>query len=201
MSNYEQAVAREEENRLLAYVGRGRPVLGFLLVNLTWRHCLELSLARNAFFTELRAERGDVFDFLWRLHPHFRTIDGRFPNVRHGAKPPSRLRSAFAAWRIALFVRRVDLVQAELAILQWIRDAYQDKPADDTDGDDSSPKPTASALSARLNWFDWISSQHGDRALDLGVAVSFQILRAQMVARGEGARCIPPSAALKRFDR
>lgn len=201
-NNYEQAVAFEEENRLVAYLSYGRPVLGRVLAQLTWRHVIELSLAQNAFFTGSRATREDVIELLWRLDPWFLRPTGEMPNLPLGAHRPGRAAVAFRRFVLQARFRRCDLQSVEFALLEWLTAHWQDQACD---ADDAAGSKMVSSLAARLNWFDFIQAKIEIRdVLSLGVAVSFQILRAKDLLSGDpglSGRYIPPSAALKRFDR
>ena len=55
---------------------------------------------------------------------------------------------------------------------------------------------TMSSLTSRLNWFDTMAAFFGQRdpqaVLDYPIAFTFQMLRADFLARGLDARCVPP---------
>lgn len=202
---FEQARAREEENRIIAHLPYARPLLGQPIVTLTWRHCLELTLARNAFFTNQAPELGDVFDFIWRLHPAFFRPDGTRPNLPEGARIVARWRCALVRAALAARVRRFSLAAARAAVEAWIDASYQDMPTESTNKNGSEAS-AVSRLSPRLTWFDSVVAQYEagghsrHYALDLGVALSFQMMRARLIASGEGARCVAPSDKLITFE-
>jgi hypothetical protein len=195
--NYEQAVARERENRLLAYLPVSRPLFGRLLSTLRWRHVLELSLAQNAFFGPRCPEPTDVFDFLWALDLHFTRPDGSMPNWPSGAKRPGR----FARWRARCDCYRISRSAAptrlEPSIRAWIEEKWQDMPA--------APKQSAAATSIfapSLQWLDVIVEYYTDRGhsfesvLEMPVALTMQMLRARTIAAGHWERCLDPSSAI-----
>jgi hypothetical protein len=196
--NYEQAVAREEESRRLAHLGRARPLLGQPVVNLTWRHCEELALCQSPFLTKRPADRDDLFLFLWRLDPWFMRPDGTFPNLRPAEPRPGRIRLAFHRLALARFVARLDLRRAEVVVLEWIATAYQDMPA----GPAKQEGQATSIFYPHLSWFDTICDYYTERGhdpervLDFGVAWSLQMLRARLIAAGEWERCLDPSVEL-----
>lgn len=199
MTNYEQAIAREGENRLLAYIGIGRPLFGRLMAAITWRHVLELSLAHNAFLAGTEPTRDDVFHFLWRLDVHFYRPDGSLPNWPRGAQPPGRVALLLAKFACYSISRQAAPNAIERPIREWLSEHWQDMPAGEPETESKH-----SSLSASLSWLDSIVDYLGrndpQRIIDLSVAFTFQMLRAELIRTGEAARCIPPSAALKHFD-
>jgi len=205
-ANYEQAVAREEENRLLALHGRARPLLGFSMIALRWRHVLDFTFAGNAFFNAAREpERADVFQFIWCLHPCFSWPDGILPNQLPRQPVPSRfarLRARLACQRLARIAPPLELAPL---IHAWIDLAWQDSPAPDTGSGGGGLPACTSSLSPRLRWLDVVAADVTlgptlrDR-LETPVALSFQHMRTRALASGDddlASRFIPPSAALK----
>jgi hypothetical protein len=201
LGSYEQALAREEENRLLAYLGLARPLFGRLMAQPRWQHVLELTLAQNAFLIGTEPTRADVHDFIWRLDLHHTLPDGTLDNWPHGVPKPGRLarwRARVDCWRIS---RSASPNSLELPIRQWLATTKQDAPAS---GDDTAPR---SSLAPSLNDFDGLVAlfglKHPAALLALPVAFTFQALRAADLASGDperSSRYIPPSAALKRFQ-
>lgn len=205
MDNYEQAVAREEENRRLARLGLARPLLGVQLSPITWRQAEELHLAGNAFFHEAEPTRDDVELFFWRLHPFFRRPDGTFPNLKSWLREPgARLPGPFAVFKARLFCFLLSRYHAPAAVeipaREWVKDHWQDAPS----AAESSGNSTSS-LKAKLGWYDELGEFFAARNytweqfIDFPVSTSFLNLRTYLVVNGESQRVIPPSAALKRF--
>lgn len=203
-TNYEQAVAHEEALRRLGWMQVAFPLLTVPQVALTWRHVAELTYARNAYFAMAEPTAHDQWLFLWRLHPAFTRPDGTQPNRRAGSGAPRAgriavLRARAHVWQAS---RRLDPLRTESRIVRRIEEAYLDVPAEGSKGGE-----TRGSLSLKNYWLDFfvqyfVNRGHSvDQALDTGVAQSFQILRAELIDKGEGdEKCIPPSAALKRFD-
>lgn len=200
MSAYDDAVAREEENRVLAYLGVGRPLFGLMLAGLTWRHVLELSLARNAFFIGREPTRQEVFDFLWRLNLHYERPNGKLVNWPADARRPGLIGRSLTRMRCRYIAYSLPVAVLEKTIRAWINESWQDMPVGEPDKQGSA----FSKLAPRLNWFDTISSYFAfdrlDTVLDCPVALTFQRIRADFIRNGKESRCIPPSAALISFQ-
>jgi hypothetical protein len=196
---YEQARAAEELNALLAHLPYARPLLGSLVVPLRWAHKLELTLSGNAFFTGIAPLRGDFFELLWRLDPFFRTGDGRFPNLLSGVHPPSRLagfRARVSLWRKCL---ALDVHAAEVVVRTWLAEQEQDRPQAGGGGTTSRHADTVNQYDSVVRHFTQGCGYSPEQCLQLGVAWSWQQLRADALASGDpkaANRFVRPSAHL-----
>ena len=194
------AVAREDQLTLLAHLPYAPPLLGVTIVPLAWRHVLELTLRRNAFFAGLAPLKGDVAELLWHLHPYFRTGDGRFPNLPPGARRPTRLGVWLTRRAVAQHCAKIDLVEAERVIRTWKDEQFMDAPQGRTE---KQILAASSPLAARVDQVDAVASilvfragYSRDAVLASGVAWTLQILRAEGISNGEQNRYIRPSAEL-----
>jgi hypothetical protein len=203
---YFEAVAQEQRNRLFAYLDDAEPLCGCPVVPLTWRIFFELHLAGSAYLAGREPTRDDFFLLLWRLHPWFRRPDGSLPNLRSGRRRPPR----WLVWLAQVSLYRRALVApvngTEAAIRQRIKASFQDAPSvDDVDAEEIAP----AKLSQSLSLFDSVQAYFvhhcgytRDQIMDLPIAWSFQVLRAQAIMQDpkEAAqRFIPPSAEKLKF--
>lgn len=185
------------------------------LVPLTLRHTLELRLARNAFFTPQPALLGDVFLFLWRLHPLYRTPQlARAPLVAELSHRRLKLlrlwlalgsfEAAFCHRRLTRLVRQCDLSAAVASIEGFIEVAYQDVPGDDVSGDGRRRTSRRSSVAperhAADNTVDYLMSNYHlshDQALDLPISLINQLYRDRMFSDPEcELKIFAPSDAL-----
>jgi len=200
-TTFEEAVAFEEENRRLAYLRLGRPLLGLPTGALTWRQVIELSLVRNAFLAAAEPSRDHVYQFLRRIHVCYATPSGWMPNLPPTAPKPSWLARKLATMRCYVLASRVSPNLLEMPIRQWIDLAFQDSPAVTKAGESR-----ASIFTPRLFWYDTVVQFYlekgvaEDVVLDKPVALTFQMLRMHYIARGDEFRCLPPSTRFKKFE-
>lgn len=199
-TTFEEAVAFEEENRRLAYLRLGRPLLGLPTGALTWRSVIELSLLNNAFFSTAEPTRHDVFQFLWRVHAYYTQPGGRNTNLPSSASKPSWLDRRLASYHCHLAAIQTAPNHQEMPIRQWVDLAYQDSPSV------KRPGEFVSLFAPRLFWYDAIvqffleKGITSDVVLDMPVALTFQMLRMHYIAIGDEFRCMPPSTRFRKFQ-
>jgi len=198
----------EQRRRLLAHL-RIAPALRipfrsgrvFFLVPqcaLTERHRLELIAAANAFFTGRQPLLGDVYQFLWRCHPHFLRPDGTLPNSPGRSGWWAQFRALYERRALLAHVRRCDLFAAAAAIRARLAEVEQDAPGD------AHETGHRSAAAPDHNYFDSLIDVLGrthhytpDEILDLPRALVHQLTRAQLLATSEGEISVfAPSDAL-----
>ena len=172
------------------------------LVPFTRRHRIELELARNAFFGPQPVLLGDVFLFLWRLHPLYtpprpgreqlvaNLAAKRFPLLRQWCALGSLGRACLHR-RLTRFVRRSDLAAASAAIRRYLDIAYQDAP-----GEACSPtgqRARRSAISPPRHSADnhtaWLMRTYGlshEEALDFPIALEHQLARELELQQPDG---------------
>ena len=170
------------------------------LVPFTRRHRIELDLARNAFVTPgAPILLGDVFLFLWRLHPRYRAArPGREQLLAHldRAKPLARFLRLWRALgslsatclhrRLTRCVRRADLFAATGSINAFLDIAYQDAPGSDAEG---AYIPAAAARHVADNRADWLMSTYHlthEQALDFPLALEHQLMRERALQLPDG---------------
>lgn len=180
------------------------------LVPLTLRSRLELKLARNSFFLAGAPPLlGDVFLFLWRLHPHYCALrplragaianlaSRRFRFLRvwwaHGS-----FRAAVAHRLLTARVRRCDLSAAISSIQAFLAATYQDNA-----GDDAKVRRRGSAAPERDetdNQVDYLMTVYrltAEQALDLPLALAHQLYRERQLQKPDGdLNVFAPSDAL-----
>lgn len=136
----ERIIQSAHTRRMTNWVGLAPDLCGSPVTPLSLRHVLEFIIADNAFFAARRAVLGDIFDFLWRLHPRYAR-----PERSHLLRSISRcppfhrlvVRHAFPRSSAAAFVdlqnwvRNLNLFSAEAEIRSFIAAAYADHPGYD----------------------------------------------------------------------
>ncbi len=136
--------ARERHNRALAFAGITRTVCGLEIRPLTPAARLELQLLRNAFAVAgAQPLEGDVFVFLWILHPR----RGRARGVA----------DSLLQWRLRRRVRKLELAVAVREIRLFMIEQLQDLPESTTGGSDLSP--WVHWMGSEASW--WMSVHHG----------------------------------------
>jgi hypothetical protein len=171
----------------------GRATCSTPLVPFTLRHRLALRLARNAFFCARPVLRGDVFLFLWRLHPLYRAPRFGYESVVAGLQfrrfrllrlwlALGSLRSAIMHRRLTRFVRQCDLSVARERIEAFLSVADQDLPGAEIGEGHGQVRRSriAPERNDADNLVDWLMSTYHlshDEALDLPVAVANQLYR------------------------
>jgi hypothetical protein len=130
------------EPMLLPLAGNGRTAFTVPQALITERMRLELTLAGNAFLCGGEPGHGDLFVYLWRLHPEFcRPLPHRVPALRRWGHAPGRfllnwyaygrLRPArLQAWLVRQ-CRRADLPAAAALVAARLALADQDAPGAD----------------------------------------------------------------------
>ncbi|MFA5262355.1 MAG: hypothetical protein WC378_00920 [Opitutaceae bacterium] len=207
---FTEALAKEQRNRAVAWLGVPVPLCGALVQLLTPRHILELSFSGNAFFAGKKPLLADVFDLLWRLSPAYRyaaipkLIDLLRKAQRIGFHPLIVLvRCAYlGSYRSARYyhllerhVATLDLFAAEAEIQAWLSSQHQDLPAVDK-REDEIIKP----LRPRVYWMDSIIERFWRdynsppaQTIDMPIAALLQVIRQSNIVHGEDV--IDPSAA------
>lgn len=166
--------ARERQNRALAFSGITRTVCGVELVSLTPRARLELQLLRNAFAVPgAEPLEGDVFTFLWVLHPARNRGAGGLQKLQDWA------RQALLRRR----VKRLELEHATREIRIFMVEQLQDLPESSGDGRDQSA--WVHWMGAEASW--WIQV-HGGFTFAEYLATPYLVL--QQLYRG--FRCNNP---------
>lgn len=204
-----EARAAEARRRMLAYVLhapaidiplRGGGTAIFPVVTLRWRHMFELLRSGNALASGgLRPLLGDVFEFLWRLHPYYRSPAGNWPNLTSYDRRPGWLRTRLSHWLVRRAVARIDLAAAESLLRARIREAFQDSPKNN---DNQAP----SALAPDLSMFDYASHFFAaagwtrEQILEEHVAWTFQVMRADDIMNGREDRHAADSNKLLRLE-
>lgn len=196
------ARAAEQRNRLIAYLPGPEPVCGVLIRHLTPRASAELSIAGNAFAVGGVPSLGDVFQFLWRLHPAFarphRILRGRRVWQLVAAYG---LRTGLARARLASQVRRLVLADAVREIEAYLAAVNQDRPPQDVK---AKNKPV-SRVTPPPCWLDnfalhfsgLIPNLSPDAVIDLPLARLFQLEREHRLRQPEGELDVfDPSDAL-----
>lgn len=174
------ALATEDRRRSLAWLALCEPLLGAPARPLTLRMEMELRLVRCAFFTGRAPLWGDVFVYLWRVHPAYYR--------------PASLRRYYD-WPACAGLRRhvqrlaaapgEPLAAAEAAIREHIRAAYLDAPAPDaTDREPSPLEPRAHLVDSIVHWAAEHYGWPPDYILDQPLARLFQLRRAATLAAG-----------------
>jgi len=173
-------LADEDRRRSLAWLALPEPLLGSPARLLTLRMEMELRLVRCAFFTGRAPLWGDVFVYLWRLHPAYYR--------------PASLRRYYDWPACAALRRHVQrlaaapgepLAAAEAAIRDHIRTAYLDAPAQDPAAPPPSPlEPRAHLVDSLVHWAAGHYGWAPDFTLDQPLARLFQLRRAATLAAG-----------------
>lgn len=175
-----QIQTEERNQRSEAWARIPAVVAGSMALPFTLRMHTELQLSGNAFLAGRPPLWGDVFAFLWRVHPaYYRPYSARrfidFPACsrlrRHcqflAAQPGSPL--AFAAGEIMGYLGR----------------AFADAPASAPAREDG---PLGTLCHLTDSAVDWCASRYGwtpDVILDLPLACVFQLRRAAAISAGE----------------
>lgn len=198
----------EQRRRLLAHL-RLSPALripfrsgrvSFLVPQcaLTERHRLELIAAANAFFTGRQPLLGDIFQFLWRSHPHFLRPGGTLPNSPGRSGWWAQFRALYERRALLAHVRRCDLFAAAAAIRARLAEVEQDAPGE------AGETGHRSAAAPDHNYFDSLVDVLGrtyhytpEEILDLPRALVHQLSRAQLLTTPDGEISVfAPSDAL-----
>lgn len=184
------------------------------IVPLTRRHRIELTLANNAFFGPQPHLLGDVFLFLWRLHPHYRAP--RFGRESVIAQLDLKRARFFRLWfalgshrsaalhrRLTRCVRRCDLRAAVASIHAFFDVTYQDAPGEDTGKNHdgvcrrSAIAPARQASDNRLDWLMSTYRMSHEEALDFPIALEHQLYREREFNEPDGElRIFAPSDLL-----
>lgn len=132
------ARAAEIRNRQLAHLAVPAPLCGVPVRHLTPRHVNELRLAGNAFCGGgEQPMRGDIFQFLWRLHPDFARPVRAWPRwPSRGLELVKNLyafgwRAGWARYRLVRNVAGRSVVISALEIEGYLATVYQDLQAAD----------------------------------------------------------------------
>lgn len=137
-----EARAEEQQNRALAFAGLTCTVCDMEIEQLTPNHRLALQLVRNAIIFGVRAEAGDVLQFLWTLSPGF--------------KDPRNMDSASKALHAAIkeHVKGMDIKKAGEELAEYYAAQLQDSPElQENDGPDISSHVYWMAVEASF-WLD-----------------------------------------------
>ena len=136
--------ARERHNRALAFAGITRTVCGLEIRPLTPAARLELQLLRNAFAVPgAQPLDGDVFVFLWVLHPRRGRARG--------------FADSLLQWRLRRRVRKLELARASREIRLFMIEQLQDLPESAAGGSDLSP--WVHWMGGEASW--WMSVHRG----------------------------------------
>lgn len=191
------ARAKEQSARLLTYLPWPRPIVvtlrsrgGWLswwprnpvtspVVHFTERHHVELTFAQNAFVIGARPLRGDVFQFLWRLHPEFMRPDGTLANQGHRrATWCERRRARRVQKALHRAARLCDLDHTAIALRAYLSAVELDANAYIAD---EKPRKRRGLAVAPHNYFDdyteYMARTYGltpEAAMDMPRALSFQ---------------------------
>jgi hypothetical protein len=188
------ARAAERQHRLLIHaralawvpLRRGASLLLLTpLVPLTHRHVVELTLARNAFLRGFSPLAGDLFAFLWRLHPLFRRPDGSFPNTS-ARLSFACLRSAFARYRLRRAVLRCEQEPAATTIREFLARASQDAAAPECDAVEAPAAPERCPIDNVVDYAARTYHLHPDAVLDLPIALLHQLYRDHLLSLPDG---------------
>lgn len=216
------ARAAEHRNRLRTHIGLDEPIeIPYFRPNgppgafrvpqqlLTERMRLELQLAGNTFIVGGAPLLGDVFAYLWRLHPHFaRPRPGRAFAVRDLQKRRGRfLRvwycyGSFSTARLHRWlsrqVRRADLFAAAQLIRERVAIADQDAPGAPLEATRRSP--LAPDFCHYDDLVDYVASTYAlapTAVLDLPRALVHQLYRNRQLSQPDGELTVfAPSDAL-----
>ena len=135
-----QALEREHLNRGMAFVGVPWTLVGCDVLHLAPRHRLELQMTGNAFMGgAVQPLAGDIFQFLWRLHPKF----------------ARKVRSLPVLWAYAALkrrVRRCNQAKAKAAIVAYLGAMLQDLPED-------NGKAEAQRRVDAANYVHWMATE------------------------------------------
>lgn len=206
-TKYEHARARERVYRMLSHL-HVAPLLEIPMLNprlrwriqltpLTERKRLELVLAANAFFNGRAPLLGDVFVFLWRLHPHYtapraerRAVIDDLPHRRFRLL---RLWWAFGSLKTALIhrsltakVQRCDLFGAATAIREFLADAEQDAPTSESEDVQSTCAPQRCHADELCAYFMKYYHMTHAEVMDAPCALLNQIYRSEQLNRPNG---------------
>lgn len=173
--NLAQVRARERRNRALAFARLTRTVCGLELRALTPADRLDLQNLSNAFTVPgVEPLEGDVFVFLWILHPKRNRKPGIVGALVNNVRQ-SQLRR---------YVKRLDLGQAKRAIRLFLLEQLQDL-----------PEGSAESAIDQSPWVHWIAAdasfwmnKHGGFTLDEFLRTPYLVL--QQLYRGY--RCNNP---------
>lgn len=201
----QRALDKEHRNRGLSYLAVAETLCGVEIRPLTLRMQLELSLAGNSFMRPGPITRASVFDFLWRLSPHY--ARPRHPALlrRRARGPLSRLlllwvvfgsrRAASAFFELENSCAVIDLDEATRQITGCLRRWDQDRPASSSE----ERQRLGLVPAPRRHWVDNLvahflanSSMTIAGILDSPVALLYQLYRERTLARGGDV--IDPSA-------
>ena len=203
-AHLQSLLAREEENRALAWLDLTPDLLGVPVRPFTARMRHDLVLAGNAFMCGRRATAADVFDFLWRLSPHYAHV--RRPWALRGTGPRlwclwrafGSLTTAAHFYLIERHVSRLPIPLAAAAIVDRLMVIFQDRPASSETEADTEAKQPSLLPPPRAHWLDDLveafTTRKGwtpDEVLGYPLARLFQLHRASLLARGQ--RPIDPS--------
>jgi hypothetical protein len=174
------------------------------LCHFTLRHRAELSLVANAVLGTATPREGDIFQFLWRLHPWFMRPENLLANQGHRMATPREQRHALATRRRLLrLTPQLDLPAATILLRAWLGTAQQDEPATAFDLS-GPPSPLSHFHAPAINHLDDLSDYfirtyglRRDEVLDSPQAWLYQLHRNKLLAEPDGPeRVIDPSTAL-----
>lgn len=173
------------------------------VVPLTLRHQIEMRMKGNALFSRGPVLLGDVFLFLWRLHPLYRTpsfgrekwiarLDLRWFRFLRLWIALRSFRAASAHRKLTAQVRQCDLGAALAIIREFVGIAEQDETCS-VASDDDAPRVFQSAAAPERHHADNIISYlmaefrlSHDEALDFPTAIANQLYRERVLSTPDG---------------